>query len=211
MNKNISKTIDFCKNHPILFNLGLICIAAFIVIWIALIWLDSWTSHGKYEVVPDVKGLSYQRACDVLKSSGLYAELSDSVYSDQAQPGEVVEQIPRSNDKVKANRTIYLTVNAFSPKSVIIPTISGLSVRQAHAELESRGIRNIQIRYIPSEYKDLALGVKFNGLELKSGSKVPITATLTLEVGEGYTDDIYTDSLSDVTIPDLEYSITDEP
>lgn len=176
--------------------------------WVALVWLDSWTGHGKYEVVPDVKGLSYQKADEILKSSGLYAELSDSVYNDTAAPGEVMEQIPRPNDKVKANRTIYLTINAFSPKSVIIPSISGLSVRQARAELESRGLRHIQIRYVPSEYKDLALSVKFNGLELKSGTKVPITATLTLEVGEGYSDDLFEggiDSLLDSSFTESEH------
>lgn len=164
-----------------------------------MLWLDSWTGHGKYEVVPDVKGLSYQRACDVLRSSGLQAELSDSVYNETAAPGEVTDQIPRQNDKVKANRTVYLTINAFSPKTITIPAISGLSVRQAQAELESRGIRHIQIRYVPSEYKDLALAVRFNGLELKSGAKVPVTATLTIEAGEGYQDE----SLDSLGIEDL--------
>ncbi|MDE7443293.1 MAG: PASTA domain-containing protein, partial [Muribaculaceae bacterium] len=108
MNKTLRSIIDFCKKHPIVFNLGLIFIATLLIIWISLAWLDSWTSHGQYVVVPDVKGLTYQRANELLKTAGFYTELSDSVYSDTASPGEVMDQIPRAKDKVKSNRTIYL-------------------------------------------------------------------------------------------------------
>lgn len=180
-----NKAVTFCRKHPIIFNIALIMLCALAVMWAALTWLDSWTAHGKYEIVPDVKGMSYARAAEILRSSGLTVELNDSLYSDKCAPGDVIEQMPRANDKVKPQRTVYLTVNAFSPKNVIIPAIAGLSLRQAKSELESRGIRNIQVTYVPSEYKDLTLGVKFNGLSLRSGSKVPVSATLTLEVGEG--------------------------
>lgn len=181
-----NKVVTFCRKHPIIFNIALIMLCALAVMWTALTWLDSWTAHGKYEIVPDVRGMSYARASEILRSSGLTVELNDSLYSDKCAPGDVIEQTPRANDKVKPQRTVYLTVNAFSPKTVIIPSISGLSLRQARSELESRGIRNIQVTYVPSEYKDLTLGVKFNGLPLRNGSKVPVSATLTLEVGTGY-------------------------
>lgn len=148
--------------------------------------LDLWTEHGKYEVVPNVKGLSYARASEILRNGNLVAELSDSIYDDSVAPGTVVEQTPRMNDKVKPRRTIYLTINAFSPKSVTLPDLSGLSLRQAQSALESYGFKNIRISHIPSEYKDLVLGANFNGAPLHGGARVPVSATITLEVGAGY-------------------------
>ena len=58
------------KRHPILFNFLLIMLVGFGVIWMALISLDIWTDHGSYEVVPDMKGLSYDQAVKALESVG---------------------------------------------------------------------------------------------------------------------------------------------
>lgn len=178
--------MQWIRKHPILFNIILIILTACGLVWIGLTWLDSWTGHGKYEIVPDVKGLSYSRAAEVLRSGNLIAELSDSIYDDRVAPGTVVDQMPKMNDKVKPHRTVYLTINAFSPKSVTLPDFNGLSLRQAQSVLDGYGFKNVRINYVPSEYKDLVLGAKFNGIALKGGTRVPISASISLEVGEGY-------------------------
>lgn len=168
----------------------LIILTACALVWIGLSWLDSWTGHGLYETVPDVKGLSYSRASEVLRSGNLVAELSDSVYDDHVAPGTVVDQMPKMNDKVKPHRTVYLTINAFSPKSVALPDFNGVSLRQARSVLDGYGFKNVRINYVPSEYKDLVLGAKFNGIPLKGGMHVPVSASITLDVGEGYSDPV---------------------
>ena len=173
----------------------LIILTACALVWIGLSWLDSWTGHGLYEIVPDVKGLSYSRASEVLRSGNLVAELSDSIYDDRVAPGTVVDQMPKMNDKVKPHRTVYLTINAFSPKSITLPDFNGVSLRQAQSVLEGYGFKNVRINYVPSEYKDLVLGAKFNGVALKGGTRVPVSASITLEVGEGYA--TIDDSISD--------------
>jgi beta-lactam-binding protein with PASTA domain len=177
---------QWIRKHPILYNIILIILTTCILVWIGLIGLDIWTGHGKYAIVPDVRGLRYDRACDILHNGNLIAELSDSIYDDSMAPGTVVDQMPKMNDKVKPQRTIYLTINAFSPKAVALPDLNGVSLRQAQSILEGFGFKNVTIKYIQSEYKDLVYGAKFNGIAIKSGTKVPISAMITLEVGEGY-------------------------
>ena len=186
--KKITDKLGFVKKHPILFNFLLILLAGWIVIWITLIALDSWTDHGKYEVVPNMKGLSYSQAQKALLATGLQAELSDSVYDNSTAPGTVIEQSPRAKTKVKPGRVVYLTINAFSPKMVVVPSLMDMSLRQARSVLEGLGIKNIKVSYVASEYKDLVMGVKFNGIQLKPGARIPATATVTIEVGQGFAD-----------------------
>lgn len=185
MEKTISKK-GFVKRHPILFNLILMGIAACAIVWVAMLYLDVWTEHGKYVDVPQVKGLPYNEAVSKLDALGFNVELSDSVYDGATKPGTVLEQSPRVNARVKPNRTIYLTINAFSPKMVTVPNLSDMSLRQAQSILQGLGIRSVKVNTVLSEYKDLVLGAKFNGVTLHAGARIPTSATVTLDVGDGY-------------------------
>lgn len=182
---NQPKKPGFIKTHPILFNFLLIILAGCGVVWITLIALDIWTGHGEYKYVPNMQGLSYSQAVKALHAAGLQAELSDSIYDNATPPGTVLEQSPRAKTKVKPNRVVYLTVNAFSPKMVAVPSLVDMSLRQACSVLEGLGIKKVREVYVASEYKDLVIGAKFNGIQLKPGARIPVTATVTIEVGRG--------------------------
>lgn len=153
--------------------------------WIALLWLDSWTGHGVYREVPDLKGMTYERAAEVLVASDLQPILSDSIFSNAVAPGQVVEQVPKAGSKVKPERAVYVTINAFSPRAVTVPNLTDISLRQAQSIIEGLGITDIRVVEVPSEYKDLVMSVKYNGLPISAGMRVPITASLTIEVGRG--------------------------
>lgn len=180
------KKIGFAKKWPILFNLLLIILTACVLVWIALMGIDVWTRHGEYEEVPDLKGLPYSVAAERLANMGLQCELSDSVYDSSVKPGAVVDQSPRAASKVKPKRVVYLTVNAFAPKMVTIPNLIDLSLRQAQSVLQGLDIKNVRVNTVMSEYKDLVIGARFNGLELRAGARIPVSATVTLDVGDGY-------------------------
>lgn len=195
---------NFIKDHPILFNFLLILLAGCGVIWITLIWLDIWTEHGKYEVVPNIKGLSYEQAATALRTAGLEPELSDSIYDDKTRPGTVIEQSPRANTKVKPNRTVYLTVIAFTPKMISVPDLADMSLRQARSTLEGLGVKNIKEQYVASEYRDLVLAVKFNGVTLRPGARIPSSATVTLEVGQGIVNEDDSMSVAEAILGDEE-------
>ena len=150
-----------------------------------MLWLDSWTGHGVYREVPDLKGMTYERAAEVLVASDLQPILSDSIFSNAVAPGQVVEQVPKAGSKVKPERAVYVTINAFSPRAVTVPNLTDISLRQAQSIIEGLGITDIRVVEVPSEYKDLVMSVKYNGLPISAGMRVPITASLTIEVGRG--------------------------
>ena len=169
MKKFFSIIGRFLKNHPIIAHLIYITITGFIVMWITLMWLEHWTGHGDFREVPDIKGLSYNEAATVLAASDLQAVLSDSVF----------------NTKVKPERAVYVIINAYSPRTVTVPNMTDISLRQARSIIEGLGIKNIRVVEVPSEYKGLVMAVKYNGLPLSSGMRIPITAAITIEVGKG--------------------------
>lgn len=182
----LKKILSFLKAHPIVANLIYIFIAAWIIFTGALFFLDYWTHHGEVSVVPSLKGMNYDDARRELQQRNFAVELSDSIYDSTYPAGTVVEQSPRANAKVKDGRTVYLTIVAYSPRMVTVPYFMNTSLRQGRSMFEGLGIRNVKIVEVESEYKDLVLAAKFNGLPLKPGARIPVTATVTLEVGKGY-------------------------
>jgi len=182
---NDNRKGNFCKRHPVMMNLIYAMMATILAIWMALWFLDFWTFHGQERAVPDVKGQSHEMAVGNISRAGLRAVVTDSVYDSYARPGTVVEQSPIPLAKIKRGGTVYLTLVAYTPKMVTIPDFYDVSERQARSMLEGLGITQVMTVSVPSEYAGLVLGAKFNGVSLRPGAKVPVTAVITLEVGGG--------------------------
>lgn len=181
----ISQANDLRKRFPIIFNLLLMAVAGLLIIWALLYFLSGWTHHGEVAKVPDVKGLNLHIAKGELHKLGFETELADSIYDNKAMPGTVVEQSPHPDSNVKPGRTVYLTIVAYTPKTMPVPDVVNTSVRQGQSMLEGAGFKKIQILRVPSEYQDLVLAMKYNGRDLRPGTKLPVTSLITLEVGIG--------------------------
>ena len=192
----MSKIVAFFKQHPIIATRLEIMVVAVILCTILIFWLDSYTRHGTATIVPSVRYLTVAEASDILSRKGFRCEVIDSLFNDRVAPGVVVEQTPDAESRVKEGRIIYLTINAFSPKKVTMPSLIDGSARQAQAILRALGFDNVRIEYEPSPYKDLVLDVLCNGRQVESGEKIPMTSRITLIVGMG---DMPADSLSSET------------
>ena len=183
-NKNNNKQ-GFARKHPILINLVAICITFIVICIIAMIGLSIFTEHGKYKNVPDVRRLPVRDAVMRIENAGFKCEITDSTYNDSYPLGSVIEQDPKANAQAKSVRTVYLSVNASSPRLVALPGLNDQSVRQCESTLLGLGFKNISINRIQSPYKDLILDVQADGKRVTSGSKLPLSARITLIVGDG--------------------------
>jgi beta-lactam-binding protein with PASTA domain len=173
------------KRHPIFTAIVLAILSICIFLFLTLKFIDIWTHHGSTSIVPDVKGLTYDQACDVLDEADLKVVISDSIYDDTKVPGSVVEVWPKPGATVKTGREVYLTIVSFSPRQVVIDIpLTDISSRQAISYLNNRGITSIQILRVPSEYPDMVIAVKANGQYVTLGSRIPTNSTVTLEVGQ---------------------------
>lgn len=174
-------------------------VVSFVVIWGVLKWLDVYTHHNKAVIVPDVKGLPIEEAGAFLQNSGLRYNVIDSVFSKDVAPGAIVEIIPTAGSKVKEGRILFVTINATTSQMAEIPEVEDLSFRQAYAILKSRGFTNIETKYVPGVYRDLALGIEMDGRTLAANEKVLLTSPLILKVSSGEPESI--DSLEAETQP----------
>lgn len=178
----------FARQHPVIANIFYIILTAIVLIWLLMCFLDSWTRHGDEVEVPVLKGNSIELAEITLENQGFKCEIMDSIYETTLKPGTVVEQNPAGGSWVKEGRTVYLTVVAFSPKMVTVPDFLNVSMRQGRSMFEGLGIK-VHLVTVASQFKDLVLGAKVNGVPLKPGQRIPVTSNVTLEVGGGYMDD----------------------
>lgn len=185
-----SRIRGFLKRHPIIANLIYIVLAAIVLAYAAMIFLNVWTDHGHNAVVPQVKHLAYDDARRVLLDAGLGIEISDSIYERDVAPGTVIESWPKAGSVIKAGREVYVTVNAFSPKTVALTMpVTGVSLRQAMSYLEALGITAIRVVNVPSQYPDLVEAATCDGRPIGVGSHISVASTVTLSVGMAYADD----------------------
>ena len=196
------KIWNFLKNVYVI-NL-LLAVLSFVIILSFLIWwLNIYTRHGQAVVVPDVKGLTAQQASDFFVKNNLQFEVVDSVYNKSSLPGVIVETIPPAGTKVKEDKKIFITINAHSSQTGIIPDVKDQSQRQAIAKLNAIGFKNVQLKYTPGAYKDLVAGLEYRGKDVISGARIPLEGRLILLVSDGsHSDDFNENSIesSEVTV-----------
>ena len=190
------------KNIYIRNLLGLILVSGLLV-FAVLLGLNRYTQHGKAVEVPDVKGLSIEKAKTFFAQKKLDFAVVDSVFIKSAVPGSILETIPPVNSMVKEGRTIYLKIAAFLPQLITIPDVKDSSQRQSMAMLRSLGFENVEIKFVPGAYRDLVVGIESRGVPMATGQRVPANTPLSLLVSSG-SDEILllenpTDSATDVS------------
>lgn len=168
-----------------IFLAGLILVAFFMVVFI---FLRVYTHHNQSFSVPDLIELPLEEAENMLKEKKLKYSVIDSVYLPNIEKGVIIEQNPPPNFKVKKGRTIFLTTNAHSPEKVIIPSVKGVSLRQASALLETKGLKIGELIYVPDVAINYVLDMKHNDISVNEGDTIYKGTFIDLVVGKGLGD-----------------------
>ncbi len=96
---------------------------------------------GKEVAVPDVKGMSYSEAKEVLEAKGLKIEKADEpIASQKIEKGKIVSQTPSKNSKVKKGRTVRVILSAGNTE-LKVPDLKGLSYKEAKTLLSEMGLQ----------------------------------------------------------------------
>jgi eukaryotic-like serine/threonine-protein kinase len=179
---NFLKTLmskEFLKNLIIIAIIGVLLIAG------AFIWLRIYTKHGQTITVPDLSGLTTEEVEIITRSKSLRYEVVDSIFDRDLPRGTVGKQNPRPGSKVKENRRLYLTMNAVNPEKVSVPDVTGVSLRQARAVLETYGLSLGKISYKPDIAVNVVLEQHYNDSALEPGAIIEKDSEIDLVLGQG--------------------------
>jgi beta-lactam-binding protein with PASTA domain len=184
----------YLKTKQFRINLILALASVCMVILIAFFSLSFYTRHDSGIPVPKLKGMQIDQAMDLLKEQGFDYKI-DSVYVLDHPAGSVVEQDPDATTYVKEGRTIYLTIVTRVPPNIILPDLESYTYREAAAIISNYGLKVGDTVYKP-DIANRILEVKFGGMDIKAGTKLPKGSVLDLVIGNGT-------GPSEVDIPDL--------
>lgn len=151
--------------------------------------LELYTHHGEGIEVPELKGMSFQKAHLLLEEKQLIIVVADSGYNKQLPANCILAQTPGQGQRVKRGHAIYVTVNSpMSPTFALPDIVDNTSVREAEAKLTAMGFKLLPVKNVPGE-KDWVYGIECRGRRVSNGERIAIDQPLTLLVGGGTFDE----------------------
>lgn len=175
----------FITGKPLWVNILFGLVLIFIILFAALLSLDSFTRHGETLTIPQVTNLPFAQAEQKLKAQGFDIEIQDSVYSDTAKPLSVLRQFPEADAVVKENRTIYLTITRAVPPTIEMPNLENMSFRAAQLVLKQYGLKLKDTVFRPDFAKNSVLEQQYDGQRIKPGTRLEMGSSITLILGSG--------------------------
>ncbi len=148
------------------------------------------TQHGKGVTVPDMTNMTVSEASKLASRSDLRVVVSDSVFVRRMKKGAVFSQNPKAGSRVKKGRKIALTTNSVLPKKVTMPSLVGFSMRQAKAELSSRGLTLGKLIYVSDMATNNVLRQLCRNRQIEPGTEIESGTPIDLVVGLNYSDNI---------------------
>jgi len=172
-------------SKPLWFNLLVVLLLVLLLVLFFFGILGWLTKHNDYQKVPSVLGQNVEAATKMLEAKGFDVTIQDSVYVDSAAKLSVLKQSPEPDAVVKANRTIYITINRAVPPLTSMPSMIGFSFRSAEMMLLSLGLKLGDTTYKPDIGKNTVLEQLYQGKAIAPNTKVPMGSTIDFVLGSG--------------------------
>lgn len=164
-------------------NLVIAAVLVVVMIVGAMIFLNVVTQHNKEISVPDFSNMTVVEAEHAADQAGVRVEVKDSVFVKRMKRGAVYRQNPVAGAKVKNGRRVVLTINAVNAKKVTMPNLVGLSLRQAKAELMSRGLVLNRLVYVKDMATNNVLKQIRGAREIEPGTMIDSESKIDLVLG----------------------------
>ncbi|MCL4483652.1 MAG: PASTA domain-containing protein [Bacteroidetes bacterium] len=154
-----------------------------VLLWLTMQILSLYTHRGESLALPDFSGMTMAEAQKAAKKMSLRFEVEDSIFKAGKKPGTILMQNPGAGHRIKSGRLVFLTLVSSVSGQEEVPALTDISLRQAKVLLESKGFVLGKVAFVPSEFNDLVLEQKNNGMPLLPGSRLDNGATIDLVVG----------------------------
>ncbi len=140
-----------------------------------------YVRQGQVRYLPNVVGLQYSEAEELLREEGFKVEVDDTARTQEYPPDQVFEMYPKAYSRVKKGRYIQLTITA-EEMDVPVPSLIGKTYRMADVEIAQAGlaIDTVMYQYNDDYEADIVIWQR-----PQSGNLWPRGGGLTLIVSNG--------------------------
>jgi beta-lactam-binding protein with PASTA domain len=155
-----------------------------VALFIILFFTKIYTRQGEEYEMPDVEG---KALAEVEEENDLELEfvVLDSIYQKGVPGGMIITQDPKGGIMVKKGRKVYVSITSFSAEDVVMPELTGLSVRQATSELYSNGLAVGRLTFVEDPFKNNVKEQSCRGRSVYAGQKIARGSEIDLVVGLG--------------------------
>ncbi len=173
---------DITSNWIVRNLLAAVAIVALLLV-LAVVSLKFITKHDQILTVPDFTNMQVSEAKALASRAGVRVEVADSVFVRRMEKGAVYRQDPTAGSAVKEGRRVLLIINAVNAKKVTMPNVVGCSMRQAKAEILSRGLRLGKLIYVNDMATNNVLKQQIRGKDVRPGAQIDGETSVDLVVG----------------------------
>ena len=150
------------------------------------VYLPFYTNHGETVSVPDLSGMTYEEAANLLKSASLQYEISpDSGFRVEKDPLAILKQLPEANELVKKDRRIFLTLNSRNAPILKMPSLLNMPLKNVLEILANIGLQRGDIIYVPDIGINVVLEQRYSGAPIREGAEIAKGSKIDLVVGDG--------------------------
>ena len=159
--------------------------AVFLAVLLAVIaiGLNLVTRHNKTVTAPDFTNMTVAQAREAAAAGRVSVKVTDSVFVSRLPGGVVFRQSPKAGSTVKVGRSIFLTINSFVPRKVVMPNLVGYSLMEARSELSNRGLAVGRLIYVRDIATNRVLDQQIRGRQVKPGDLVVSGSSIDLTLG----------------------------
>jgi beta-lactam-binding protein with PASTA domain len=195
----MEKIKQFFKKHPWVQHVLLMIAISIILIFFISLFIKIYARQGKEFEMPQfamTDSTEGRTISEAMSDNDLDLEfvILDSVYQANVKPGVILTQDPKAGTMIKKGRKVYVSVSAANAADIIMPELTGLSVRQAVSEIYNAGLKMGKLTFVDDPFKNNVKEQQSGGRAIYAGQKVAPGTVIDLIVGNG-------DGSGGVTIP----------
>lgn len=181
----MNNLISYLRSRSFLKAIVLAIGSAITLLVVLLLFLRIYTHHGRSIAIPDFSDLPVEDAAKYISKRKLRYEILDSIYVAEKDGGIIVEQYPKPGSLVKKNRRIYFTINANSPEKILMPDLTGITLREARTKIDIAGLKIGKLKYRYDMAINVVLEQQLNGKTIEAGDTVLKGTSVDLILGKG--------------------------
>lgn len=118
----------------------ILAIAGAVLVALLVVFGCVFALGNKGEKVPDVTGMTLEKATAAIEEAGFQVGTTDKVYKEDIEKNTVISQDPKANTKHKKGTRINLVLS-LGEEVIIVPDLTNMTASEAQEELEKYGLK----------------------------------------------------------------------